>query len=177
MDCFKDNKAIVMPEGDVCISSQTTYTIWNWLLVLDTLSQWAVLLLPYEWEYGYVTTPAALALGTMFSVFFLVGILIADPDNGRFEFNMWGFNIAYFLLTLITVIADVIIRYQFPETYCTPAFNNPNSCDRTWEQLNIFWGVYAFFAIVWFLVIRKMSIHVFKKAGGSIIGDGIAKFS
>ena len=47
MWAFKDNKAIVMPEGDTMISSATVYTVWNWMIVLDTLCHWAKVLLPY----------------------------------------------------------------------------------------------------------------------------------
>ena len=105
----------------------------------------------------------------MFSVYFLVGILTADPDNGQFEFHMWGFNILYFVATLITVLIDVFVRFNMPEKYCTPSFQDPNSCQATWDQLCWFWTVYAVFAIVWFFAIRKMSVHVFKKMGGNFL--------
>ena len=139
--------------------------MWNWLIVLDTVNQW---LLMFVWtgavSLGYVTPYCAIVGSTITAAVFLFATFGRKGDP-KWRYFVWCAQAFYLVIFLSGFLIDFILRYAKPSVYCTPAPNDPTSCDATWKALNYTWCYFAVSAILQTWILRRISFFCIPDGG------------
>ena len=139
-----------------CVSDRILFYFWNSMLIIDTLSQYFVMFFIKDvFKFGFVTKWMALILGTLLSLVYFV-TLLCKKQNGNLEMIVVKLNGIYLATASLSVLADILIRFINPLSYCTVQLDTTYECN--YDQLYLFTFIFIFYAIVWRWINGRMQI-------------------